>query len=627
MRLYSRTTKSLIEDSTYNRIATKLRDAFFLEFRYQPAAAEVNSWNNSLRAVSQVFQTASLLDHGVLLELQLPLTSKRLDCLVTGYDSKKEPNAVIIELKQWSGCKGASGKNEVATFVGGSVRDVLHPSVQVGQYMTYLTDCHTAFQGEDGIGAHACCYLHNYSPIKDDPLFLPQFAEQIRRSPVFTADHVPHLTAFLDERIHGADSGEVSAKVEQSKYRPSKKLLDHVAKLIKGKPEYVLLDEQLVVYDKVVEAAKDGVKGRKKVAIIVRGGPGTGKSVIAMNLLGDLSGMGLNAHYVTGSRAFTSTIREIVGTRGAAQVRYFNSYMDADANVIDVMIADEAHRIRETSNNRFTPKVKQSKLPQIHELLKATRTSVFFIDDNQIVRPGEIGSTGYIKTEAEKLHCDVCEFELEAQFRCAGSDAFVSWVNNTLGIQRTPHVMWNQSDEFDFRIMPTPQALEDAIRKRLEEKSTARLAAGFCWPWSNPRSNGTLVDDVVIGDYVRPWNAKSDSGSLAPGIPKESLWAYDSGGVNQIGCVYTAQGFEFDYVGVIFGPDLVYVPEAADWKGDKTKSFDTVVKRSGDRFTQMAKNTYRVLLTRGMKGCYVHFMDKNTEHLFRSRLEHTGKVQ
>jgi|ERR1700688_958366 len=143
MRLYSGTTKSLIEDSTYNRIATKLKDAFFLEFRYQPAVAEVNSWNNSLRAVSQVFQTASLLDHGVLLELQLPLTSKRLDCLVTGYDRKKVPNAVIIELKQWSGCKGASGKNEVATFVGGNIRDVLHPSVQVGQYMTYLTDCHT----------------------------------------------------------------------------------------------------------------------------------------------------------------------------------------------------------------------------------------------------------------------------------------------------------------------------------------------------------------------------------------------------------------------------------------------------------------------------------------------------
>lgn len=621
MRLYSGTTKSLIDDSTFNRIATKLSTAFFAEFRHQPSPSEVNSWSNSLRAVSQVFQAASLLDHGVLLELQLPLTSKRLDCLVTGYDGKNAPSVVVLELKQWSSCQGVSGKNEVATFVGGKVRDVLHPSVQVGQYLNYLTDCHTAFQGNHAVSAHACAYLHNYSATIDDPLFSPHFAEQVGRCPLFTADDVPDLVEFLDQRIRVEDGGEVAASVEQSKYRPSKKLLAHIAELIKGKPEYVLLDEQLIVYDKVMEVADASVEGKKKTVIIVRGGPGTGKSVIAMNLLGDLSVRGRNAHYVTGSRAFTSTVREIVGSRGAAQVRYFNSYMGADVNVVDVMIADEAHRIRQTSNNRFTPKVKQSKLPQIEELLNASRTSVFFIDDNQVVRPGEIGSTGYIKQVAERLDCTIHEFELEAQFRCAGSDAFVSWVNNTLGIQRTAHVIWNQSDGFDFRIVDTPEHLEATIRGRLAEGNTARLVAGFCWPWSNPSADGTLVRDVVVGEYVRPWNAKSDGGRLAPGIPKESLWAYDSDGIDQIGCIYTAQGFEFDYVGVIFGPDLVYVPDKATWHGDRSKSFDTVVKRSGDRFVQLVKNTYRVLLTRGMKGCYVHFMDKNTENFFRSRLE------
>jgi uncharacterized protein len=627
MRLYSGTTKSLVEDTTYNRIATKLKDAFFAEFRYQPSVSEVNSWNHSLRAVSQVFQAASLTNHGVLLELQLPLTSKRLDCLVTGYDHKQASNAVIIELKQWDGCQTASGKNEVATYVGGAVRDVLHPAVQVGQYMTYMADCHTAFQGNDAIQIHACAYLHNYNTIQNDPLFSPHFTEQITRCPVFTCDDVPKFTAFLDHRIPEADAGAVAAKVEQSKYHASKKLLDHVAELIKGKSEYVLLDEQLVVYDKVMEAARDGHQSRQKVVIIVRGGPGTGKSVIAMNLLGDLSAQGLNAHYVTGSRAFTSTIREIVGSRGAAQVRYFNSYMTADVSVVDVIIADEAHRIRETSNNRFTPQVKKSKLPQIQELLKASRTAVFFIDDNQIVRPGEIGSTEYIKAEATKVKCDIREFELEAQFRCAGSDAFVSWVNNSLGIQRTAHVIWNQADEFDFRIMPSAQALEEAIKQKLKEKSTARITAGFCWPWSNPTLDGQLVNDVVIGDYQRPWNAKSDSGHLAPGIPKESLWAYEDGGVDQIGCIYTAQGFEFDYVGVIFGTDLIYVPETGEWAGDKTKSYDSVVKRSGDGFDQLVKNTYRVLLTRGMKGCYVYFMDKNTEGFFRSRMENVKKAQ
>jgi DUF2075 family protein len=300
--------------------------------------------------------------------------------------------------------------------------------------------------------------------------------------------------------------------------------------------------------------------------------------------------------------------------------------MTADVNVIDVMIADEAHRIRETSNNRYTPRANRSNVPQIQELLKASKTAVFFIDDKQVIKPGEIGSAQYIKDEAMKFNCDIREFELEAQFRCAGSDAFVSWVNNTLGIERTAHVIWNQADEFDFKILPSAQALEDAIRQKLEENFTARLAAGFCWPWSKPMSSGQLVTDVVVGDYKRPWNAKSGQWHLALGIPKETLWAYEDGGFDQIGCIYTAQGFEFDYVGVIFGPDLVYAPEIADWRGDKTKSHDREVKRSGDRFTQMVKNTYRVLLTRGMKGCYAHFMDKNTETFFRSRMEHTGKA-
>jgi DUF2075 family protein len=624
MQLYSGTTKTLIEDSTYNRISTKLTDAFFAEFRHRPSEGEVASWSNSLRAVSQVFQAASLLNHGVLLELQLPTTSKRLDCLVTGYDGANASNAVVIELKQWNGCEGASGKNEVATMLGRRMRDVLHPAVQVGQYMSYLSDCHTAFQGEDGVGVHACAYLHNYNPVKDDPLFSSHFSDQVARCPVFTADHVPALVEFLNGRIRKGDGGKIAERVEKSKYRPSKKLLSHVAAVIKGMPEYILLDEQLIVYDKVMDAAAKGVVDKRKTVIIVRGGPGTGKSVIAMNLLGGIAGLGKTAHYVTGSKAFTTTLREIVGMRGSALVRYFNSYMDAEENVIDVMIADEAHRIRSTSNNRFTPKVRQSKLPQIQELLKASRTSVFFIDDNQVVRPGEIGSTEYIRAEAEKLNCDIKEYELEAQFRCAGSDAFINWINNTLGIQRTPNVIWNQADEFDFRIMDSPAALEDAIRAKVADKLTGRLTAGFCWPWSDPNNDGTLVPDVVLSDYSRPWNAKSDAGRLAVGIPKESLWAYDTQGINQIGCVYTAQGFEFDYVGVIFGADLVYVPEKAEWVGDKTNSFDTVLKRSKEQFLQLVKNTYRVLLTRGMKGCYVYFMDKNTENFFRSRLENTG---
>jgi DUF2075 family protein len=216
----------------------------------------------------------------------------------------------------------------------------------------------------------------------------------------------------------------------------------------------------------------------------------------------------------------------------------------------------------------------------------------------------------------------VAEHELEVQFRCAGSETFVGWVNNTLGIQRTANVLWNQDEEeFDFRTFGSVQTLEDAIRSRAAEGFSARMTAGFCWPWSKPNRDGTLVEDVVIGEYRRPWNARGDAGRLAPGIPKEVHWAHDPKGIDQVGCVYTAQGFEFDYIGVIFGPDLTYDFDRQEWHGNKDQSRDTTVKRSGERFPELVKNTYRVLLSRGMKGCYVYFMDEDTRRFFASRME------
>jgi DUF2075 family protein len=622
MRLYSGTTAGLLEDATNNRIATKLSDAFFHEFRFAAPSSEVNSWRNSIRAVSQVFERGDLLNNGVILEFQLPLTSRRLDCLVTGRNNWARENAVIVELKQWDKCQDASGRNELATWVGGGLRDVLHPSAQVGQYKTYLEDAHTSFDVDSGIQLNACSYLHNYSYEPTDVLFAGKFRDLLQSFPIFTGDDVGALINFLRLHVANGDDGTIVKTIEQSKYKASRKLLEHVSAVIKGNSQYVLLDEQLVVYDRVLHAASNGVDAKKKTVVIVRGGPGTGKSVIAMNLLSDLSAKGLNTHYVTGSRAFTTTIREIVGSRASQQIKYFNGYAGAAYDDVDVMVCDEAHRIRESSNSRFTPRAKRSSDPQIEELINASKTVVFFIDDDQAVRPGEIGSSDYIRTFAKQAGCTIFDYELEAQFRCAGSDAFVNWINNTLQIKRTANVLWSVGDqEFDFKIFPSPNQVEAAIRQKADHGYTARMTAGFCWKWSAPRPDGTLVNDIVIGEYVRPWNAKSEAGHLAPGIPSEKLWAYQSGGINQIGCIYTAQGFEFDYVGVIFGTDLVFDASTAEWKGNPVESADSVVRRSGAEFLRNVKNTYRVLLSRGIKGCYVCFLHQPTEIFFRSRME------
>ncbi len=622
MRLYAGTSIQFIEDTVQNQIAEKLKQAFFFYYRFNPSPGEVNSWRNSLRSISQVFEHAQLLDHGVILEYQLPMTSRRLDCMICGQDTERKDNAVIVELKQWEKCEGSDGDNEVTTWLNGRKRDVLHPSVQVGQYKLYLQDTHTAFYaGSNPVNLNACTYLHNYSHDAHDVIFDDKFTPSLERFPLFTADDVDRMIDYLRIRLRNGQGSDVLNRVEKSKYRPCKKLMDHVGNLIKNKKEYVLLDEQLIVYDTVLTFARKGFHDKKKAAIIIKGGPGTGKSVIAINLMAELLLKGYNAHYATGSKAFTETLRKIIGTRGAIQFKYFNSYMNADNNAVDVLIADEAHRIRTTSNSRFTKKENRSSLSQIEEIMNASKVSVFFIDDNQVVRPNEVGSTEYIKQYALEKKANVIEYELEAQFRCNGSEAFVNWINNTLGIKRTANVIWDRHEEFDFKIFSSPETLEAAIRNKVQEGHTGRVTAGFCWKWSNPRQEGTLLEDVVIGNYKRPWDAKPDARKLAPGIPKASLWAYDPAGIDQVGCVYTAQGFEFDYVGVIFGEDIIYDFDKQAWIGLKENSADEVVKRSKDQFVELVKNTYRVLLTRGMKGCYVYFMNKDTERFFKSRIE------
>ncbi len=571
--------------------------------------------------MAQVVEYAKLDDHGVIVEYELPSSSRRLDFMICGRDASHRDEAVIVELKQWSECEATEADGLVSTWVGGRNREVAHPSVQVGQYQQYLADTHSAFyEGDHPIQLGACSYLHNYEIRSNDVLMAPKFSDAIARYPVFGADGVDGLKDYLRGRVPAGKGEPVLTRIEQSRYRPSRKLMDYVADTIAGRGPWVLLDEQLVVFEKIRAAVASAVTQGKRHVVLVRGGPGTGKSVLAINLLARFLGEGRTAHYATGSRAFTKTLWKLVGSRARPVLKYFNNYRKAMPGEIDALICDEAHRIRETSNDRFTPKAKQSTEPQIRELLRAAKVAVFFIDDRQGVRPKEIGSTGYIKQHAADLKHDVSEFELEVQFRCSGSAGFVNWISNTLQIERTANQLWTGAEAFDFRIFPTPESLDAAIRARAGGGITARLAAGYCWDWSAPSPDGTLVDDVVIGNWRKPWNARPDSGRLARGIPPADLWATDPGGIEQVGCIYTAQGFEVDYIGVIWGKDLAYDLDGRAWVGNKKESRDRSVKQSTD-FLTLVKNTYRVLLSRGMKGCYVCFLDKDTERFVRSRMD------
>jgi hypothetical protein len=326
--------------------------------------------------------------------------------------------------------------------------------------------------------------------------------------------------------------------------------------------------------------------------------------------------------HVTGSKAFTENLRKSVGARAGALFKYFRDTANVD-DKLDVLILDEAHRIRTISTSRFTPAKARTGKAQIDDILDATRAAVFFIDDLQVVRPGEVGSTMMIREAAGRRSVEVREFALSAQFRANGSDSYIQWVDSTLELDRTPQVLWPADDEFEFRVVGSIWELERLIRLQATEGATARLVAGFCWPWSDPDEHGYLVPDVKVADWSMPWNAKVGARRLGPGIPGSDFWATDPAGLDQVGCVYTAQGFEFDRVGVIFGPDLVYRATEGGWIGQPDQSSDRVVRRGVTReaFTQYVKSTYRVLLTRGLRGCYVYFVDAPTRDYVLSRVE------
>ena len=624
MRLYAGTTSDFVADATRNNIARRLESAFVDHFRHRPSAAEVRSWEESLARLGLVVSSAKLTDHGMFLEYQLPQNSRRIDALITGVDKDKRENAVIVELKQWQKSEASDAEAMVTTWLGGQLRDKLHPSVQAQGYRDYLADMHSAFHEEpDPILLSACAYLHNYRASLDDPIRATKFQESMSQAPLFDAEESAELEDYLVARLNRGHGIPVLQRIEESKLRPSKKLLDHISAVVDGEPRFVLLDEQRVVFERALAEAKRGFSDLRKRVVLVQGGPGTGKSVLAANLLGRLSRAGLHTQYTTGSKAFTETLRKILGSRAAAQLTYSNNYTKTEPNSVDILICDEAHRIREKSTTRFMKAAQRAAMPpQIDELLNAAKVSVFFIDDLQVVRPGEAGSAELIRTAAKRVGADLKEYQLEAQFRCAGSDAFVNWVDNTLGIRPTANQIWNRKDEaFDFRVFRSVEALDLAIKERSTPGSSARLVAGFCWPWSKALSDGSLVDDVVIGKFRRPWNAKPESKKLAAGIPKAPLWAHEPGGVNQVGCVYTAQGFEFDYVGVIWGRDLRFDSSTQKWIADRTFSKDNVVRQSGDAFAAYVRNIYRVLLSRGLKGCYVCCEDEETAKFLLSRCE------
>ena len=625
MLIYQAPSRKFIDDVRDNTISDIMSENYKERLGKEPLVPEFVSWQNSLSRVRDLLELGKIDDTYVALEYEVPYNQSRLDCLLFGKGKNNISNVVLIELKQWSAVKVLEEEgNFVETYTGGRERVVPHPSQQVRGYHNYMQGFVEEFEKEPTLTLFSCAYCHNYSRTDGKGLHSPVYKDLIAEFPLFAKEDTKLLGIRIREKLEQGSGFEIFNRFMQSRLHPSKKLLENVHRIIKNDVVFSLLNEQLVAKNLIWARYRISEKKKEKSVIIVHGGPGTGKSVIALNILAEAAMRKKNVLYGCKSKPFTSGLQKLVGRGGEIMFSNLFRFIPARTkeNEFDILLIDEAHRIEKQSNHQYTRPEERTDMPQIDQLVRCSKTTVFFIDDRQNVRSSEVGSSDLIRESASRYGAGIHEVTLETQFRCMGSNDYLLWIESVLGYTDEKRI-FRKEDQFDFRIFSSPEEIMDLLLEKEKEKpNSARMVAGFCWPWSSKTDvNGELVKDVKIGDFAMPWETHDKITSIPKGYVKWFEWAYRPEGIRQVGCIYTAQGFEFDYVGVIIGNDLCVDRSGERLSADIDATKDPMLRRSPENFEKHVKNIYRTLLTRGMKGCYVYFTDKETEGYFRERME------
>ena len=614
MIIYQNTKGGFIEDVRNGYIADKIEEEFEKHNIPHSNQAEYRAWANSLMFMRNALDDNDISDDcSLAIEYQIPLTAKRVDFLIAGKDEDDNNNIVVIELKQWENCSSTQRPDVVKAFTGGAERAVTHPSYQAYSYAKIIENFNEDVYKED-IRLKPCAYLHNFKEENRKNIDNDLYADAIKLAPIFLAKDIVKLRNFIKSFIKKKDNCDLLMKIENGKLKPAKALQDSLASMLDGNKEFYLIDEQKVAYETVKKLVEKSLRDVNKVTgenqkytIIVEGGPGTGKSVVAIQLLCDLIQKGYSANYVTKNAAPRNVYFEKL-KQHKYKLNYIKnlfkgsgSYIDVPNNYFDCLIADEAHRL-----NAKSGMFQNLGENQIKEIIHASKVSVFFIDENQVVTTADIGSIELIKHYAKLEGSSVYtgdEINLVSQFRCNGSDGYLAFLDNLLGIRQTANTTFEM--DYDIKLFDNPNKMRDYLKEKNDINNKSRMLAGYCYDWitkNNPKSNE--YDIVLENDFKAKWN-----------FGNTSTWAIDDTSFPEVGCIHTSQGLEFDWCGVIIGKDLRF--DGTQVVTDYTKRAKTDNSLKGIKTTKnyaladrIIRNTYRTLLSRGQKGCYIYCEDK-----------------
>lgn len=623
MILYSNTYKDFKDDVSHLRLTRSIEQSYERVFRRKANKKERESWDNSLRCMHLVISNTQISDDcGILIEYNLPNTSRRIDFMITGENDQKQKNLVIVELKQWQSAESTGMDGVVKTALGNNIRETAHPSYQAFGYKKFLHDFNEeVYSGK--INAESCAFLHNYLQKDPEPLLDDVYAYYVKDTPLFFQEDIDILAQFISSHVGRGNGMEILYAVEHGKIRPSVKLIDAVGSLFKGNEYFTLIDEQKVLYEKLLHAP---ITDEKQV-VIINGGPGTGKSVLSFNLLYGMLKRRKNVVLSAPNAAFRDVMTKRLQQAGLKKktknpldtmalhsiITGSSSFFGLESSIYDVVIVDEAHRLKDKKAYQYYGK------NQIEDIINASRYSIFFVDDTQAIRLEDIGSCRNIKAAAKKFHASVSEYTMDVQFRCSGMPGYINWVDHTLHIKDTANFDSWDTDIFTVELCDSPHDVFAKVKEKDNQGFQARMLAGYAWKWTKKGNPDGQVADVIIEehDFAMPWNPRS----------ARTTWAIDPTGLHQIGCIHTSQGLEFDYVGIIIGKDLQYDPKEkllfASWEHYKDVAGKKGLKDNPVQFDRLVRNIYRILLTRAMKGCFIYCHDHNLQEYLRHCLPKT----
>lgn len=602
-------------------IANILKDRISSKLGEMSSESEIRSWENSLRHMANVISDEAIPDDsGIALEYNIPVTNNRIDFMITGNNAEGKQEVVMVELKQWQHVLLTDKDGVVKTHYEDGMKETTHPSYQVISYASLLYDFIEAVHDRK-VYLHPCAYLHNYEDAEGQ-INDARYEKYTNRAPVFCKNDVGKLREFIKTYIFKGDRDKSLYTIENSTIAPSKSLIDSVVRMAEGKREFNMIDEQKVVYQNALWAYEKHLRTRKKQVIIVEGGPGTGKSVIAIQLLVAMTRQGKLAHYITKNASPRNVLySKFMGVDGVHSTiknlfKSSGTYVSATNNSFDMLIADEAHRLQEHSG-RYSNLGEN----QIKEIIHASKVGIFFIDRHQIVDLKDIGSVEEIEKWAHHFGADIIHMKLHSQFRCSGSDEYLNWLDHLLQYDAKLPIHFSGST-YDFQVMDSPTEVMKAIKEKNRYRHKSRVVAGYCWPWKSRKNQ--REKDIVFPEYgfAYKWN-----------LAEDKTWCISAGSVDQIGCIHTSQGLEFDYVGVIIGEDIICRDGKILVQPNKRATDDMTVRgwrklietsEGKDRVKSIIKNTYKTLMTRGMKGCYVYVCDEELRNYIKEYLQWNG---